>query len=38
MTARLTDSQIETYQRDGLVIPDYRLPPDLLARMAAARA
>ena len=36
VSAGLTPEQIETYRRDGLVIPDYRLPPELLARMRAA--
>ena len=33
MTGRLTDAQIRTYREDGLVIPDYRLPDELLQRM-----
>ncbi|MEX0731158.1 MAG: phytanoyl-CoA dioxygenase family protein [Aquisalimonadaceae bacterium] len=32
---RLTDEEIRTYQQEGLVIPDYRLPEDLLQRMRA---
>ena len=34
--AKLTEAQVETYHRDGLAIPDYRLPPDLLTRMRVA--
>ena len=30
---RLTDDEVATFHRDGLVIPDYRLPADLLATM-----
>jgi hypothetical protein len=33
---RLTHAQIEAYRRDGLVIPDYRLPAAQLARLRAA--
>jgi len=33
MTARLTDSQIAHYHEDGLVIPDWRLPDDVLQRL-----
>ncbi|MGE0313166.1 MAG: phytanoyl-CoA dioxygenase family protein [Lautropia sp.] len=32
---RLDDAEIETYRRDGLVVPDYRLPEDMLERMRA---
>lgn len=32
----LTDAERATYQRDGFVRPDYRLPAALLARMRAA--
>jgi len=34
--ARLSDDEIATYHRDGLVIPDYRLSDDVLARMREA--
>lgn len=32
---RLTDAEVERFHADGLVIPDYRLPDDVLARMQA---
>lgn len=31
--ARLTQAEIEQYQRDGYVIPDFRIPDDMLAEM-----
>jgi len=34
--ARLSDEEVATYHRDGLVIPDYRLPDEVLARMRNA--
>src|SRR5690242_9196377 len=34
--ARLTPQELETYRRDGLVIPSYRLPDGQLAAMRAA--
>ena len=30
---RLSDSEIETYQRDGLVVPDYRVPEATIEAM-----
>ncbi len=33
MNHRLTPEEIRTYQDEGLVIPDFRLPVDLLGRM-----
>ncbi|MBB4303472.1 hypothetical protein GGD81_002515 [Rhodobium orientis] len=33
---RLSDAEIETYHRDGLVIPDYRLPEETLSGLKAA--
>ena len=30
---RLTDAEVDRFHADGLVIPDYRLPDDVLARM-----
>jgi len=33
MITRLSDSEIETYQREGLVIPEYQIPDTLLERM-----
>jgi hypothetical protein len=35
-SARLSPAQIEAYRRDGLVIPDYRLPEGQLDRLRAA--
>lgn len=35
-TARLSDQEIATYHRDGLVIPDYRLADDVLVQMREA--
>jgi len=32
----LGPAEIETYRRDGLVVPGYRLPPDQLARLQTA--
>lgn len=32
---RLTDAEVDRFHADGLVIPDYRLPDDVLARMQA---
>jgi hypothetical protein len=32
---RLSDAEIQRYHDDGLVIPDYRLPDAILARMQA---
>ena len=32
---RLSDDEVARFHRDGLVIPDYRLPADLLATMQA---
>ena len=34
--ARLTQAQIDAYRRDGLVIPDYRLPAGQLAALRSA--
>jgi hypothetical protein len=34
--ARLSPAQIESYRRDGLVIPDYRLPDAQLAKLRSA--
>ena len=31
--ARLTQAEIEKYRRDGYVIPDFRIPDDMLAEM-----
>ena len=31
--ARLSDAEVARFHEDGLVIPDYRLPADVLARM-----
>ncbi len=31
----LSEAGVETYRRDGLVIPNYRLDPELLAAMRA---
>jgi hypothetical protein len=33
---RLTQDNIAAYRRDGLIIPDYRLPPSQLAHLRAA--
>ena len=33
---RLSDAEIARYREEGLVIPDYRIPGDLLARMRRA--
>ncbi|MEX0959945.1 MAG: phytanoyl-CoA dioxygenase family protein [Burkholderiales bacterium] len=30
---RLSDADVAAYRRDGLIVPSYRLPPDLLGRM-----
>ncbi len=35
MGYRLSQAEIETYHRDGLVIPNYRLPDDAVARLRA---
>jgi len=32
----LSAPEVETYRRDGLVHPEYRLPPDLLSQMQSA--
>jgi hypothetical protein len=32
---RLSDAEVARFHEDGLVIPDYRLPDDVLARMQA---
>ena len=32
---RLSDEEIARYHEEGLVIPDYRIPADMLARMRA---
>lgn len=37
-SACLNDEEIATYHRDGLVIPDYQLPEDVLAGMREAYA
>ncbi len=33
---RLTAREVEQYREEGLVVPDYRIPDDMLARMCAA--
>lgn len=35
-SARLSEDEIATYHRDGLVIPDYTLPDQVIARMQQA--
>ncbi len=32
----LSQAEVETYRRDGLVVPEYRVAPDLLAEIRAA--
>ncbi len=32
---RLSDAEIQTFRREGLVVPDYRIPAEMLARMRA---
>ncbi len=34
--ARLSDAEISTYREQGLVIPDYRIPQDMLEQMRSA--
>src|SRR4051812_48953859 len=34
--ARLAPAEIDAYRRDGLVVPDYRLPPDQLSHLQGA--
>ena len=33
---RLTEDEVRTYHEEGLVVPDYRLPEEVLARLRAA--
>jgi len=35
-SARLIDAEVVAYHEDGLVVPDYRIPGDLLGRMREA--